>query len=641
MRTTPYPYVDDSSESEGEPDEKKSKSTSLSLTGQWQQFSAATLPRLLSLFAVESVQKHYLEKAFYLHWLGLSIFNRVAVRAIYRQVMPQQLPPTEIAWPVEERLITWITKALEATIDEVFLLPTFFRSKERAALKIKFATEVANLAKRLAQNKVKLLRCLNNPKRFFDLYGTELNALFAKLSEYISTLTIHSRHETITAKKLAGLKSFKDYIFPRIKAELVDYAKRYDTLGDLKDDLEDLPEDEDLEPIYRCLLDVLPTENSNSDDEGDEEDNQEATIFLDSPTDEVIATLLDEHESSLVLAECQRLVDDDDEVGESITGLLWQFAYCSDCTEPQKQAVRKFLKIESTRYQWLIADRLARAEISLLENLSSTKPFAIDRSILNRRYAHRITGSNDLFAGVRLSNRSQQRLIRNMKDTKAGTGDISTALWQFPGMTIQETQTVTSNLARTDVVEPKDSYPTLATKIEKSKLKDKKIAQEIRHIVHTGGLLSDQGQSAKLLFILAYMLFGVEVARNPACIIVHQMMLDLIINGKLTWKTVFNDTSLAFGGGGKMPMSMDEKAVQSARYLQNLFNPFMPHHYFYPGSASTENAAGIQSVAELMRRQAWITSEWLKMQRSHIESKTTPDDISLIENAISGWYPNN
>ncbi|CAM4403486.1 MAG: hypothetical protein LEGION0398_MBIBDBAK_01207 [Legionellaceae bacterium] len=105
----------------------------------------------------------------------------------------------------------------------------------------------------------------------------------------------------------------------------------------------------------------------------------------------------------------------------------------------------------------------------------------------------------------------------------------------------------------------------------------------------------------KLITNLTYLLFGTEVVRNPASLIIHQMMLDLIIKNGKTWVEMFctwfypKDPTQKFPA--RCPMSMDG-AAPSTRELHDLFNEFMPFSYQYFGTLKGANKNSLISKEE-------------------------------------------
>lgn len=145
------------------------------------------------------------------------------------------------------------------------------------------------------------------------------------------------------------------------------------------------------------------------------------------------------------------------------------------------------------------------------------------------------------------------------------------------------------------------------------------------------------------LIKITYLLFGSEVMRNPASLIHHQMMIDLIIDGIMTWKDALHSKrkpkikkkNKQESDGGEMPKSMKE-AVASARILHNRFLPYMPHPYYYDPleAADDDNAAAREG--ELLDRENAIYEKWFTEYNQY-----SRDDVTRLQDlskAVSRWY---
>lgn len=151
---------------------------------------------------------------------------------------------------------------------------------------------------------------------------------------------------------------------------------------------------------------------------------------------------------------------------------------------------------------------------------------------------------------------------------------------------------------------------------------------------------------------ITYLLFGSEVVRNPASLVHQQMMLDLIIDEKISWKDaldskviktvkekvmknadgekIITDVEKTKTDGGEMPMSMKE-AVESARILHNKFFGLMPQGYMYD-PAPTE--ASVRET-ELLQREHDITEKWFNTYGPGLEDEAR---IEILVKQIVRWY---
>lgn len=294
-------------------------------------------------------------------------------------------------------------------------------------------------------------------------------------------------------------------------------------------------------------------------------------------------------------------------------------------------------------------------------------------------------------ANLRLAMRVQRRRIfqaREDEEQMTISGEVFQAAWQFglQKYLALENQEITSKGARNDLVINLETYARInedlnnqRQKINKSleKLKitsldDSIIACWIRDILTTstpkhcsfsatGEVLKFskipskyQGAFLKLLLNLTYLLFGCEVQRNPASLICHQMMLDLIRSTNkdyhLSWTKALSDRENEKNfGGGAMPMSMgaykkndDKKAsahpVPSARVLQKHYGLFAVHAWRYDGEQASESITNKEhnTTRELIARERNLVERWLADKG--LADKPIDEQIDAVEQQVSKWY---
>ncbi len=201
------------------------------------------------------------------------------------------------------------------------------------------------------------------------------------------------------------------------------------------------------------------------------------------------------------------------------------------------------------------------------------------RPFLDEWHTFEAKNSIEFLANLRLSNRSQIRKIRNyinvplqkdlaLSTRNAGFSTIQTkdtwhSRWEFGKsnrIQYQQKLILSDEPGRLDWVDNNGSYQNIYLNLEIYKnrssgiITDSQIAIWVREILKCENLPLNEGklmQSTKLsagdlnslkreLAGLTFLLFGCEVMRNPASLILHNMMLDLIIDEKLTWKDVLN-----------------------------------------------------------------------------------------------------
>jgi hypothetical protein len=147
-----------------------------------------------------------------------------------------------------------------------------------------------------------------------------------------------------------------------------------------------------------------------------------------------------------------------------------------------------------------------------------------------------------------------------------------------------------------------------------------------------------------IFMALWYTIFGVEVSRNPATLIHFNMFLDLIQAGKISWRKLFV----------YFPMSESDIVVK-AKWLNELYNDFMPHKHKYDydtrKSVRIENRSieKDQGRLDLITREAYTTKEWLKF-KLNLDGKEAEDffeDCSKLQTletmhktkyeSLNGW----
>lgn len=299
---------------------------------------------------------------------------------------------------------------------------------------------------------------------------------------------------------------------------------------------------------------------------------------------------------------------------------------------------------------------------------SIKKEIIWDRSTLPSQYTLAIRNSDDAIAGIRLFNRSQTRLLRQRKQDDIGDAAESVSRsWHFEQShtTTVEKQQVTTSEGRNDLVFDLENYPAIAKKIKNILIKvnfylnnakqkpisDAEIAQALRNILNSDPmplsyvekkqekeiLLPDEIKKPLFRFLsnLAYLLFSTEVARNPASLIIHQMMLDLIIAGKRSFEYFFEETH--------MPMST-ELATHYSHALHKKLKPYLPYPYTYVAAGSKTEATLSDKEGELIASWLSVFKESIFHQYSH-DNSLKPETVDIItktiEKTMANWYKGN
>ena len=330
---------------------------------------------------------------------------------------------------------------------------------------------------------------------------------------------------------------------------------------------------------------------------------------------------------------------------------------------------------------------------SLLDNLQSSRSdlfrqHGIERVILPPVHLFDLSGEEkDFFprflATLNLCNRSSRRHLRNLRDDNLQrlTDEVHPRSWKFPQSpyrSVIDNHKFTTKGNRKDETLELGGYTTVNELIEAIKnnlnknrveayldVTDGDIASWIRSIINgkpivqNGALVCRDenvpaiNQFKKLtdkmiaqLIKITYLLFGSEVMRNPASLIHHQMMIDLILVNKMTWKDALHSkrkikikkTEKEESDGGEMPMSMKE-AVPSARILHNRFLPFMPYPYYYdPLEADDDDNAARED--ELLDREHAIYEKWFTdyMKMPNRITLFEDTDKQVLSEAVKRWY---
>jgi len=261
----------------------------------------------------------------------------------------------------------------------------------------------------------------------------------------------------------------------------------------------------------------------------------------------------------------------------------------------------------------------------------------------------------DFIAQIRLSNRSKFREIKNIKNSlnrenffgKDAFSRIK-RYWRFnDGIAIEEEQTISSvAIARDAQViildnRSEGSYASLGQTLNEDiitkfnqkysnyKISDKDIAKWVRNKL-TGKPLEIENNSDiervdvdrinQFITEFSYLLFGCEVARNPTSLLANQMMLDLIVDGKLKWQDCLT------GENPLMPMAMKD-AVQGSRASHSKFADYIPWPYRYDGNESVEK------MNDLVAAEKRLFDLWL----THKEISNESIEESLLS-ACEEWY---
>ena len=287
------------------------------------------------------------------------------------------------------------------------------------------------------------------------------------------------------------------------------------------------------------------------------------------------------------------------------------------------------------------------------------------RPTLPNHFSFRNDCATTFFSNIRLSNRSITREARAILDMKEGVKVINSInkatrvaysmfkSWEFRSNNFQfdstaiDSQTLQCQfneidgvmdiraLGRANIVAREGTYSKLIPKI--SDLGGAAIvAKLLRNYVNSSLIFLKNGKIAPIhkddkdfYADLAYHFFGLEPTRNPAVFVLNQMLLDLIIFAKYEWSQVID----------LMPMK-STGAVPAARKLNRMYNPYMPHHYEYPGDDVIQDG---YTEVKLINKESTIVILWLQHVAQRPDLLREPENKmlqlhGLIMARVKDWY---
>lgn len=266
-----------------------------------------------------------------------------------------------------------------------------------------------------------------------------------------------------------------------------------------------------------------------------------------------------------------------------------------------------------------------------------------------------------LIANIRLLNRSQTRNRRNLQYS-IFKEDVAIRNWRLTrpflqGTDVCETQRILKNsFGRMDMVLGLGNYEDVYAYINDIKLyfaeigkpiQDKNIAEWMISILNgnlpeLATVSEDKIEILGKLQAITYLIFGCEVARNPAMLIINCMLLDLIRHSdKWTFEEalVGRNTNGRLNSLRRMPMA-PEGAVSAARALEEKLQKTMPYRYSYQGIC---DEAGTETM---IKQEATIVREWFALKgvapSKKIEKNTLPGWLlERIKEEFEVWFDSN
>ncbi|MBA8667916.1 hypothetical protein H1Q59_08455 [Holosporaceae bacterium 'Namur'] len=276
----------------------------------------------------------------------------------------------------------------------------------------------------------------------------------------------------------------------------------------------------------------------------------------------------------------------------------------------------------------------------------------INRQNLEASYTFKLPAYSDnfpsaLLAAIKLNNRSTLRIIKNRIDQENifGSESIFVRIFEFKSSSVLTTLKLSTNLVRDGQVMNLSSYPNIGKAIElikagsNGKITDSTIAKLMIKTFHGHNILDDLSniplnQAQQLQHFInnfVFLLFGFESSRNPACLIIHHMMLDLIEFEHTTWQDML--------GLLNMPMSIPD-AVSGARSLNTTFSEYTSSRYSYDKSSFSNSDEA--KALDILKSELSICKNWFEIFHPKItfdETLDVFDFIDIISDHIkNNWY---
>jgi hypothetical protein len=304
----------------------------------------------------------------------------------------------------------------------------------------------------------------------------------------------------------------------------------------------------------------------------------------------------------------------------------------------------------------------------------------IERKTLDKGFSYEIKEEPlaELIAVGRLMTRSLKRDYANIQNNKQGDGVVS-ILGESPINDFARVIKLPSLLPNTKVMVLEDQrlYEAKGTRVDSVKIKthnnstnylsiantieniqgklgvtDQHIVKLIRstltndittHILDSVPKWAtcsprDKKEFSEFIGNLTYLLFGTEAVRNPASLIIHQMMLDLIdSNSNLTFSVAFyhnEPNEVKQFSGGVMPMSQ-LGAVEACRLIHDLFKTSIKYSY---DKKPVSNTALTKYMCErIINFEANIMIKWL-MWKGVNELNAENCFNTILSEGFKSWF---
>jgi hypothetical protein len=587
------------------------------IIAQWEEFKAQkSFAILLRRYAAHKVTEEIIQTNFILYAIGLSVYNSAAVSDVYRKKKKEILPENKITLldaKVKERkqkIYKVLVASLRPPIANIYnaeklkkitkIFDDFIKHNKAALLKY---------AEKIAKDHREFFRIKRMAKR--SELSRKMQKLSAKLLDYIQ----EQENLAWSGSKLGkvnrtNLKTFlnqpcllEECI--RFVKKVVDEAGHDNCLGRLLDYLNNLQGEGteaehiivkgELRQIFGKILEL--GESSSEKDESIES-------FITNNWDELLLDVFD-----------QLKEDANNEKYDWFVNILKTSAYDFEVWGLIKDAIA--LSHEEM-FDFIAAHYTAEAISNrYVEEINNAKIYTNNRGRLAGGVQLTAFPPKEHIANLRLSQRSQRRICANLAGR--GIGDASTISWHIGAFEVEETLKISSvNIAQTDLVPSLGAYANKenGTGVDGKEKNNRSVLNDINNL--KTALSCDDSRIAKILQYsyfgnsyakpagyddiiqkhkktissISILIFGTEVRRYLGSIPTHVMLLQTIVDKKLSWQDALTENAASgqpadiSGQPAAMPMSM-VGAAPAARAMQQQFNSFFSAKYDYRASDSS------------------------------------------------------
>lgn len=704
-------HADDSSDDESEDDLKAKDSFSDLVKKQFKDNSNAKF-------------------SFIAHFLGIQLLYCKLTNFYYYQLKKQLLVSRH-----SENFITVISKAFKDAINDVYPHILSFieiQKNKKSVNDIKLEIYTSIIQDFESKNKTLLTTVLKDLRSCYVDYKPSANnqVIIEKLKKIIQSIASRfckyfnkNLDEKISGFLDSGTIMLCDPLELK-KAKKIDIKpivteakeKSIQLLESLKVDLTKRGKS-GLKAAIAILKSTEEQEEDEKDEGEDDEDDEKNTRFttlklkiistletnlnIKAPTTRSIENFLREEVdfqelTKAYIADVVEIEDKEEELD------FWEETVClADVTSEEnsiqifKKGIFRFLKMEKAKLLAIIShifEKIIYKNLnSILAEETDSKNYSIplwmsdiyrknlgDFCIISSKNAY------GFFAGLRLSNRSQTRMIKNLQDSDFKIDFVATRLWRLINddkisPSVSELQLINTKCGREDKVLGLETYTKIHEEVGKLKkifdLTDVIIAESVRQILQgkKPNFIDDENyqslssvnkdQIFQALSSITYLLFGCEVTRNPSMVIVNQMLIDLIIDkvkikdfGIITWNNALprkekeededEDEESKITVPGLMPMC-PTNAISIARQLNSLYGEYMPHFYKYPGSSrpssnkkkiEADPGKYISTIEQLIDRESTILCTWLRWKKPDYKKMSIPLIETTIKSSFEEWF---